>query len=116
MARARSRMVPAASSLDMRGSSSRTVRGDEGEHVGIHPEAGPCHLQVVGADHVHLFFLQLGPAVLYHVPGLHGEAADELARAAVLPQIGEDVMGAGQRDGQIPVLLFILSPLYWAGV
>lgn len=42
--------------------------------------------------------------------GLHGEAADELARAAVLPQIGEDVMGAGQRDGQLPVLLFHLVP------
>ena len=82
-----SKMREAAASLDMRGSSSRPVRVMTVITLVSVPNAGPGYLQVVGADHVHLLFLQLGPAVFHHVPGLHGEAAQYLSRPAVLPQV-----------------------------
>ena len=50
-----------------------------------------------------MFFLQLFPGVLHHVPGLHGKAAEELAFPAVVPQVLEDVLGAFQGDAQIVV-------------
>ena len=68
--------------------------GNHRDDVGIHAEARAGLLEIVGADHVHILFFQLFPAVFHHVLGLHGEAADDLSRFPVLAQVFEDVRGA----------------------
>ena len=82
------------------GQGQLPLPGDEGDHVGLHPEAGAGVFQVVGHDHVQVLALQLGPGVGHHVPGLHGEPADEEAGVAVLGHPAQDVVGAGQGNGK----------------
>ena len=43
--------------------------GDQRNNIGIHTEAGTFLLQVIGADHIHIFLRKLCAAVCNHVTG-----------------------------------------------
>ena len=85
------------------------VRGDEGDDIGVHAEAGSGGAEGIGADHVGVLAGELLPGVFDDVVRLHREAAEELSLALVCAQVFENVLGALQLDGKLAVLLFHLG-------
>ena len=81
------------------------VCGDEGDDVGVHAEAGSGGAEGIGADHVGILARQLLPGVFDDVVRLHGEAAEELTLPLICAQIFQNVLGALELDGELPVLL-----------
>ena len=78
---------------DLAGKSSLfvTLIVDQGDDIGVHPEAGPLLAQVVEHDQVAVLALQLVLGPGHPVLGLHGETDQHLVRLFAAAQPSRDV-------------------------
>ena len=83
------------------------VRGDEGDHVGVHAKTGPGHLEVIGHHHVQILLCQLGGGVFHKIFRLHGKTTQELV-GLLRADGAQNVRRALHRDGQVAVLFLDL--------
>ena len=56
----------------------RPVRGNERDYICVRAKAGTLCAQVIGHNHIQIFFPQLCPGIFQQVFGFHGKSAQKL--------------------------------------